>query len=196
MLSLRLSPFPTLQTERLLLKQITPSDAPALFEMRSDKTVMQYIDRPLAQTVDDAQALINVITDMLQTNEGITWGIFLKEGSPLRGTIGFWKMQKENYRAEIGYLLHPSLQGKGYMSEALKAVLHYGFAAMQLHSVEANVNPANAASGRLLERNGFVREAYFRENYFYNGKFMDSTVYSLLAPAQAVQSHSIESSFG
>jgi ribosomal-protein-alanine N-acetyltransferase len=67
--------------------------------------------------------LITLITDGLEKNEGVTWGIFLKDGSPLKGTIGFWRIQKEHYRAEIGYLLHPSMQGKGIMSEALKAVL-------------------------------------------------------------------------
>jgi [ribosomal protein S5]-alanine N-acetyltransferase len=187
MLSLQFSPFPALETERLLLQQITPGDAAALFEMRSDKDIMKYIDRPLAQTVDDALALIQVITDALQKNEGITWGIYLKEGSPLLGTLGFWRILKEHYRAEIGYLLHPSLQGKGLMQEAVRKVLHHGFANMQLHSVEANVNPANAASIRLLEKTGFVREAHFRENYFYNGRFLDSYIYSLLAPNEAVQ---------
>ena len=181
MLSLNFSPFPQLETERLMLKQITPDDAPALLHLRSDKTVMQYIDRPLQQSADESLALIQLITDTLEKNEGVTWGIFLKEGSPLMGNIGFWRMEKEHYRAEIGYLLHPSLQGKGIMTEAMKAVLSYGFTAMKLHSVEANVNPANLASIRLLEKTGFVREAYFRENYFYNGKFMDSAVYSLLA---------------
>ena len=89
-------------------------------------------------------------------------------------------MQKEHYRAEIGYLLHPDYQQKGIMDEALKAVIKYGFETMQLHSIEANVNPANAASMKLLEKNGFVKEAYFKENYFYNGQFLDSVIYSLL----------------
>lgn len=184
MLTVNLFPFPQLSTQRLILKQITPADAPALFVLRSDKNVMQYIDRPLAQTKDDALALIQVVTDLLEKNEAITWGIFLKEGSPLMGTIGFWRIQKEHYRAEIGYLLHPSLQRKGLMTEALKSVLEYGLQTIRLHSVEANVNPGNTASIGLLEKNGFVQEAYYRENYFYNGRFMDSAIYSLLAPKE------------
>ena len=185
MLRLHFFPFPELTTERLLLKQITPDDAPALFELRSNKQVMQYIDRPLAQTIDNAMALIKLITDALHSNDAITWGIFLKE-QPARliGTIGFWRIQKEHCRAEIGYMLHPSLQGKGMMQEAMTKVLDYGFKTMNLHSVEANVNPSNEASIRLLERSGFVREAYFKENYFYNGQFLDSAIYSLLAPRQ------------
>ena len=91
-------------------------------------------------------------------------------------------MQKEHYRAEIGYVLHPAQQGKGIMDEAIKAVLQYGFETMKLHSVEANVNPANTNSMKLLEKNGFVKEAYFKENYYYNGKFIDSVIYSLITP--------------
>jgi [ribosomal protein S5]-alanine N-acetyltransferase len=83
----------------------------------------------------------------------------------------------------LGYVLHTAHQGKGIMAEALGAVLHYGFHTMKLHSAEANVNPENAASIRVLERQGFVREAYFRENYLFRGRFIDTAIYSLLAPA-------------
>lgn len=183
MLTLNFSPFPQLQTERLLLKQMSAGDASALFELRSNPEVMRYIDRPLAKTVDDALALIQVITDLLEKHDAITWGIFLKEeDSNLKGTIGFWRVVKEHYRAEIGYLLHPSLQRKGIMQEAIAPILKYGFETMKLHSVEAIVKPENIASKKLLLRNGFVQEGYFRENHFYNGKFWDSLIYSLLAP--------------
>ncbi len=68
------------------------------------------------------------------------------------------------------------------MSEALKAVLDYGFNTMGLHSVEAIASPLNNASIKILERNGFVREAYFKENFLWEGQYLDSVVYSLLAP--------------
>ena len=89
-------------------------------------------------------------------------------------------MDKENYRAELGYLLHPSHQQKGLMQEAVLAVLFYGFSAIKLHSVEANINPANVASKKLLEKNRFVQEAYFKENFYYRGRFMDAAIYALL----------------
>jgi RimJ/RimL family protein N-acetyltransferase len=68
------------------------------------------------------------------------------------------------------------------MQEAMIIVIDYGFRAMHLHSIEANVNPDNAASIKLLQRNNFVREAYHKENYYFNGKFLDSAIYSLLTP--------------
>lgn len=181
MRTLNFSPFPELQTQRLLLKKLTPEDAPALFELRSDPAVMKYIDRPLAKTDADALALIQVISDFLEKNEAITWGIFLKDDPSVKGTIGFWRILKEHYRAEIGYLLHPSLHGKGIMQEAMESVLRYGFEVMKLHSVEANVKPGNISSEKVLQRNGFVQEGYFRENYFFEGQFWDTVVYSLLA---------------
>lgn len=181
MLQLNFNPFPELSTERLLLREISSADVQEVFQLRSNKNVMQFIDRPLAQSMDDAMTLIKKIADGHEKNENITWAITLQNLPKLIGTIGFWRIDKENYRAEIGYLLHPEEQGKGLMQEAITAVLKYGFATMKLHSVEANVNPANNASIKLLEKNNFTKEAHFKENYFYDGRFLDSAIYSLLS---------------
>jgi ribosomal-protein-alanine N-acetyltransferase len=181
MLHLNFHPFPIIKSERLLLRDLKDADANELFHLRSDKNVMQFIDRPLAESIDDALKLIKIISDGHTNKENITWAITLKDSPALIGTIGFWRIEKEHYRAEIGYLLNPVYQGKGIMQEAMKVVLLYGFEKMQLHSVEANVNPNNAASIKLLEKNGFVREGYFRENYYYNGQFLDSSIYSLIS---------------
>ena len=180
MLTLNFHPFPQLTTERLLLRKITDEDANDLFILRSDKNIMKYIDRPLAQTTEDALQLIKKIHDSLTTNDGITWGISLKNDQKLIGTIGYWRIVKEHFRAEIGYLISLEQQGKGLMQEAISEILRFGFEEMKLHSVEANVNPENAASIKLLERNNFAREAFFKENYFSNGRFLDSFIYSLL----------------
>ena len=179
MLSPVFSPFPELRTERLLLRKITMDDAPAVFELRSNEQVMKYIARPLNETIEDAKKWVRLVMDALEKNEGITWCICLKEQPAVHvGTIGFWRMQKENHRAEIGYMLHPSLHGKGIAYEAMQVVMHYGFDVMQLHSVEAHVDPDNIASIRLLQKAEFVREALFKENYFFNGTFLDTAVYS------------------
>ena len=182
MLELNFDPFPTLTTERLVLRRMSENDANEMFFLRSDKEVMKYIDREPAQSVDDAKAFIQMIDTLLDKNESINWAITVKEYPWLVGNICLWNVRKEHFRAELGYVLHPSWQGKGIMHEALKAVLEYGFNSMKLHSVDANINPANIASQKVLEKAGFVREAYFRENYYHDGKFLDSAIYSLLAP--------------
>ena len=182
MLVVNFDPFPTLITERLMLRQILTADAPAIFALRCNKEAMQFIDRPMAVSIDDALQYIHKLTASLTTNEGISWGICLKEDAALIGTIGFWRIDKANYRAEIGYMLHPSQYKNGYMQEAIATTLKYAFATMRLHSVEANINPANEPSKKILEKNNFVQEAFFRENYYYNGQFLDSSIYSLLNP--------------
>ena len=183
MLQVNFNPFPQLSSQQLLLREIQDADASEIFALRSNKKVMEFFDQPLAASVNDAFALIQKIKTSCNNNEGITWAITLTNNPKLIGTIGFWRIAKEHYRAEIGYMLHPSYQQKGLMQEALTAVLQYGFKTMKLHSVEANVNPNNAASIKLLERNNFVREGYFRENFYYDGKFLDSAIYSLLNSA-------------
>jgi [ribosomal protein S5]-alanine N-acetyltransferase len=77
-------------------------------------------------------------------------------------------------------MLHPNFWNKGIMKEALLAAIDFGFNQMKLHSIEAHINPDNVASGILLEKTGFVREAYFKEDFFFRGKFSDSAIYSLL----------------
>jgi [ribosomal protein S5]-alanine N-acetyltransferase len=180
MLSVNFNPFPVLTTERLMLRRISSEDVKDIFALRSNKEAMRYLDRPMAQTEQDALALIHKIEKDLTNNDGITWGICLKNDSNLVGTMGFWRIVKDHYRAEIGYMLSPSLHGQGLMQEAMEASLQFAFEKMQLHSIEANVNPNNLPSIKLLEKNRFVREAYFRENHYFNGIFMDSAIYSLV----------------
>ena len=182
MLNPNFTPFPELTTERLLLRQINVKDANEVFLLRSHEQVMKYIDRPKAKNIDEAIDFIKMIATITANNEAIQWGITFKDNPKLLGYIGFWRMQKENFRAEIGYALLPDYYKKGIADEALKAVIDYGFNTMNLHSIEANLNPDNAASSKLLEKNSFVKEAYFRENYYFEGKFIDSLIYCLLAP--------------
>ncbi len=179
MLNLDFSPFPTLETERLILRQIGDDDVHSLFEMRADPIVMQHIDRPLAKTIDDAQKLIDIIKGLLAKNEGITWAITLKGNTKMIGTFGFWRILKEHYRTEIGYLLHKDYWGKGLMQEVMDIGIAYAFNTLKVHTIEANINPDNKASLKLAERNGFVREAYFKDIYYSNGKFIDTTIYTL-----------------
>ena len=180
MLITNFNPFPVITTDRLILRKVSPDDVNEIFFLRSDERVMKYIDKAPAKSLDEAMQHINLILDLEKNNEAVEWAITLKEDPKLIGTICFWNIQKEHYRGEIGYALHPDYHGKGIMQEAMSKVLDYGFNIIKFHSVEANVNPGNTASIKLLERNKFIREAYFKENYFYDGNFLDSAIYSLL----------------
>jgi ribosomal-protein-alanine N-acetyltransferase len=182
MLQLNFNPFPSLSTERLNLRRISDQDQQEIFFLRSDKEMLQFLDRDPAKSIDEARQWIRTINGGIDDNQYIAWALALKDDPKLIGTITFWNVKTEHYRAEIGYALHSLFQGKGLMQEAMSVVLEYGFNTLKLHSVEANVNPDNQRSIQLLERNGFVREAYHRENYYYNGRFLDSAIYSLINP--------------
>jgi ribosomal-protein-alanine N-acetyltransferase len=173
-------PFPELMTPRLRLRFILPEDAESLLFLRSSEEVMRYIDKDRMKTKEDALAFIQIVTQGIHNGTGISWGISLRNENTLIGTIAYWRLIPENYRAEIGYMLHPYFQGRGLMSEAMNEVLRYGFEVMNLHSIEANIHPHNEVSRKLLLKFGFQKEAYFRENFFYNGKFLDSEIYSLI----------------
>lgn len=181
-MTLNFKPFPVIETDRLTLRQMIREDADELFFLRSDPHVMKYIERPRAKTVDDAVAYINMINIQTEANEVAYWAITLRNENKLIGTICLWKFEIENHRCEIGYMLHPDFHRKGIMKETLDTILNYGFTSLKLHTVYANINPENNASRLLLLNAGFIQEAYLRENFFYNGKYLDTALFGIISP--------------
>jgi ribosomal-protein-alanine N-acetyltransferase len=181
MLELNFTPFPNLKTDRLLLRRVDQSDANEIFALRSNAENMKYIPRPIVKTIEEALEHIAMIDNKIETNEGINWAITLKEcPEQLIGIIGHYRIKPEHFRAEIGYMLLPHFQGKGIITEAIKEVVQYGFQEMGLHSIEAIIDPENTASAMVLEKNNFVKEAHLKENEYYDGRFLDTVIYSLL----------------
>lgn len=170
-----------LHTSRLLLRSFREDDTVALFQLRSDPGQMHFLDRELMQTTGEAAELITTMREAALRGTGYNWVLEEKGSSGMLGYAGIWRIDSKNSRGEIGYMLRKTREGNGLMTEALAAVLHFAFSHIGLHSIEANVNPGNDRSIRLLERCGFVREAYFRENYKFRGKFLDTAVYTLLS---------------
>ena len=180
MLNFNFSPFPILETERLVFKRIKDEDANEIIALRSNPETMKYIPRPLITTREQALEHIAQINSIIETNEGINWGITLKDNPKIIGFIGYFRLQPENFRAEIGYMLLPEFHGKGIIPEAAKKVIDYGFNEMKLHSIEAVIDPDNLASERVLQKMDFVKEGHFKESEYYEGRFLDNVIYSLL----------------
>lgn len=178
-------PFPVLRTERLILRQATLADTDALFAIKSSRDVLRYAGKhPIT---DRAEIEEKILDYQARSREGTSiWWAFSKiedgPGSPLIGGGGFWRWTKEHYRAEIGYEMTPAEWGKGYMTEALRAVVRYGFEVMDLHSIEANVHPDNQASIRVLEKLGFVKEGHTKQSFYFDGAFEDTGIYGLVRP--------------
>ena len=183
MLELNFTPFPILKTERLLLRRVDNNDVNEIFSMRSNAETMQYIPRPLVTNNEEALEHIAMLDNGIEKNESINWAITFKGENKLLGIIGFYRTKFEDFRSEIGYMLLSENHGKGIASEAVERALHYGFNEMNLHSIEAVIDPRNCASEKVLLKNGFVKEGHFKENTFFNGEFLDSVVYSKIKKA-------------
>ncbi|AUC77048.1 GNAT family N-acetyltransferase [Olleya sp. Bg11-27] len=152
------TPFPELQTTRLLLRQVTVKDSAMVLYLRSDKTINKYIQRPperQTRTITDAVKHITMLTDQIESNTSITWGITLQNTTEIIGTICLWNFSKGHTIAEVGYDLSPKHHNKGLMSEALQAVINFGFNQLPCITIVAFTQFRNANSIKLLENNGF-----------------------------------------
>lgn len=163
MLTLNFVPFPSLLTERLLLRSLTIDDKNEIFAIRSDENMIKYLDRPSQKCIDEASQFIEKITHGVAQNRWIYWAVCLKDKKELIGTICIWNISEEESKAEVGFELLPAYQGKGLMREALTVVIDYGFYCISLNSLEGEVDPQNIKSIRLMEQSGFTQVNCLRE---------------------------------
>lgn len=174
------SDFPDLESDRLLLRKPNIKYAPDLQSIRSNEEVMRYMDSDKHTTIEESEKFILENLKTYEMKNGLFWSLIEKSSNNFIGDFSFWRIDRKNSRAEIGYTLKPEYWGKGYMKEAMIRIINFGFNELNLHSLEANINPENENSRAILKKLGFKKEAYFRENYFYNGQYLDSEIYSLL----------------
>lgn len=183
MLQLNFPSFPTLETERLILRSHTNADAEALFALRTNEVLMKYIYRERPKDLLETTVLLATFNTGFENGDNLVWVIALKENpAQMIGEIGFYRTDYANHRAEIGYMLHPDYWRKGVISEALVKAVAFGFENINLHSICAGVSPKNNASRLILLKHGFEKEAYFKEQYYFGGQFLDSEIYGLLNP--------------
>ncbi|KAA0985333.1 GNAT family N-acetyltransferase [Pseudomonas sp. ANT_J12] len=176
-----MSDFPTLETPRLLLREIVTADAPTVLAIHGDEQAMRWFGMDPMTDIAQAQALVETFAESRTLpNPGIRWGIQSREQNELLGNCGLFKWNKPWKSCSLGFALGQSAWGKGIMSEALQATLVWGFAQMQLNRIEATVHPDNQACLKLLERLGFVQEGCLRQAGFWLGEHHDLLQLSLL----------------
>lgn len=172
--------FPEIYTKRLFLRKISSKDAETLFKYWSDPEVTKYLNVTTFKNIEQAFSLIRLLNGLYRKKEGIRWGIVTKKDNEIIGTCGFNNWIKKSSRGEIGYELGRKYWGKGYATEAVREILKYGFKNMNLNRIEAFTVPQASASINLLEKLGFKKEGMLREYGYWNGKYWDENVYSLL----------------
>lgn len=163
--------FPILETERLVLRELCLSDCHDLREIFSTEEVMKWYGMFPVESLEAIIELIDSLRKSYYEDRGMRWAIENKETGKLMGTCGFHNHNKAARRAEIGYELKPCYWNKGYIKEAIHAIMDYGCEGLNLHRIEAMIYPENLASQRAVEALGFEREgilkgyAYFRDTY-------------------------------
>lgn len=156
--------YPSLETERMNLKILTRSDTENVFQHFSDEHVTKYMDIEPCKDLEEAKEIIQFHTD----DAGCRWGLFHKESQAFMGTGGFHCLESKNEaKAEIGFDLAKAYWGRGYMTEAITAMIQFGFTEMKLDYIEATVEAQNIKSIKLLEKLGFIRDVELRDNLIY-----------------------------
>jgi [ribosomal protein S5]-alanine N-acetyltransferase len=172
--------FPTMETDRLILRALTPDDVEFVFRHFSDPDVCRYLYD--AEPFADRQEAADLIRRYrnLDTDDHCRWALVLKGTGEAIGTCGFHFWDRENNCAEIGYDLRTASWGSGYMAEALRAALGNGFEVTGLNRVQAFISTDNARSLAAVERLGFTREGVIRDKHLFRGRYYDHACYSLL----------------
>ncbi|HYJ89145.1 MAG TPA: GNAT family N-acetyltransferase [Pyrinomonadaceae bacterium] len=174
--------LPIIDTNRLRLRCVTENDVDALYRIFSHPEVMRYWGAPALKDRDAAVQLVNEIQDGFRRQSAMKWGIARRTDDQIIGTTTLFNLNFDNCRCELGYGLDRAEWGKGYMQEALHALLDYAFNRLDLHRIEADVDPRNMNSIRTVEKLGFRREGYLRERWQVNGEIQDALFFGLLRP--------------
>ena len=172
--------LPIINTPRLVLRWISEDDVDSLYEIFSDPHVMRYWSTVPLSNREAAAALQREIADGNENDSMLKWGLALRDSNAVIGTATLFHLNLDNGRAELGYAMSRAHWGKGYMNEALNALVSHAFEVMELRRLEADVDPRNTASIRTLEKLGFQREGFLRERWHVNGEIQDALFYGLL----------------
>lgn len=172
--------FPRLETERLVLREVTLADTQLLFEIYRVPEMMTYVAFSTHKDTEDTKDFIAWMAKVFREKDSVRWGIQLKSDGRLIGTAGlhFWK--RSIRCAEVGYHIGRDHWGSGYATEALRAMLDFGFDYMDLNRIEGQHHVGNIASGRVMEKAGFQREGVWRQRARKDGALVDTVWFSLL----------------
>jgi ribosomal-protein-alanine N-acetyltransferase len=171
---------PTLETERLILRRILPSDAEDMFDYASDSEVPRYLLWNPHPDLAYTREYLLYLESRYAVGDFFDWAIVKKDDGKMIGTCGFTRFRYEDDCGEIGYVLSRSEWGKGYAAEAVRAVLRFGFEAVGLARIEAKFMEGNAQSLRVTEKVGMTFEGYLRSAMRVKGNLTTIGIASIL----------------
>ncbi|MFN0186188.1 MAG: GNAT family N-acetyltransferase [Aquabacterium sp.] len=173
-------PTPTLKTARLILRPFAETDAAAIYALQSDARVLRYWDSPPWAERSRADAFLAACRQMEADGSGARLAVETRHNRSFVGWCAAFHWNPAYRSLGIGYCFAEPAWGKGYATEAVRGMLHWAYAALDLNRVEAELDTRNAASARVLEKLGFEREGLRREDCIVSGEVSDSWIYGLL----------------
>ena len=171
--------LPILETPRLILRRVRPTDAEAIFAYASRPEVTAYLTWRTHRSLEDTYLFIQGLQYGYMEGAAADWGMILREDGRFVGTIGFGHISRIHSYGEVGYVLHPDCWGRGIVAEALRAVIDFAFT-HGINRVEAVHDVENTASGRVMEKAGMTYEGILRKRHSIQGRYRDMKMYSIL----------------
>jgi ribosomal-protein-alanine N-acetyltransferase len=172
--------LPTLQTSRLTLRRMRPTDAEAMHAYASDAEVARHMLWEPHESFRDSENFLRFVQERYARGDPAGWGLEERETGRFIGTCGMQAWRPEHSRAELGYVLAREHWGRGLMTEAVAAVVGFGFDRIGFNRLEARCLDGNAASARVLEKVGMIREGTSRSSHFVGGAFRNLHHYAML----------------
>ena len=172
--------LPVLHASRLELRPITLWDAEDMYDYAKQQLTTKYLLWHPHKDIFETREHISHMKDGYQKGNCYDFALALKENGKMIGTCGFVYVDQENKKAEVGYVLHPAHWNKGLGTEALRAVIDFGFNSLDLRRIEARYMVENIASATVMKKAGMSFEGILRKALFVKGKHRDIGIYSIL----------------
>lgn len=173
--------FPSFTTDRLYFRQLGPNDVQHVYRLFSDPDAMRFDGGRVMTHINEAFQFIQVFSNYQQGSSYIRWALESRETGEFLGTGGFHKISNEAKRGEIGGELLKKNWGSGIGKEALFGLANFGFDHLSFNRISALVATENKRAQKVAEKMGFQKEGILQDWEFWNGRFTDMTIYSLLA---------------
>ncbi|HAN21820.1 MAG TPA: GNAT family N-acetyltransferase [Clostridiales bacterium] len=174
------SDMPVIETKRLILKKIELDNANDMYAYASLDQVTRYLLWTPHLNIEETKGYIEYLQKQYRKGNYADWGLNCKSDGVFIGTCGFADMDFTNNKGELGYVLSPSYQGKGYMKEAVEAILRLAFTQLDLNRVELRIMDGNTASMKFAVSMGFKLEGVTRKSLFLRGEYKTLHHYSIL----------------
>ncbi len=174
--------FPTIISDKILLREIAESDADSLFSYLSDVEMMKYTSSTVHSSINDTQMLVRKLRSSFYEKKGVAWIVEEVENSCVIGNIGLFYVSADSRKAGIGFNISTSYSNKGYATNALAKILQYGIMELGLIRIEATCRIENIASARVMEKAGMAFEGVLRNYSRKEERYYDVKMFSYVSP--------------